>query len=86
MRDLFLGTWQLIPELSMYESGTPPASGIYEITEGDGGIRFRVRWTISRDGMLLAVLQEARGADGQRRRDFQVYRRAGSQDREARAT
>lgn len=147
MRDNLLGTWELIPELSLYEAGTPPASGLYEISEGDGSIRFRARWTMapgeaeretsfggpadgtivalpsaasagpdalqitrvasrtldsaalrggaviacarrvaSRDGVLLAVVPETRGAAGQRRRDFQVYRRAGSKDRDADAT
>jgi len=28
----YLGTWELIPELSLYAAGTPPASGTYTIS------------------------------------------------------
>ena len=31
----FLGTWELVPDLSRYESGPPPKSGIYRIEAAD---------------------------------------------------
>lgn len=140
-RDLFLGDWELIPELSLYQTGDPPASGRYEIRDADGEIRFDLRWTgeadgqehalsfggspdgrrqpiprpegappgtpdgltitrvdartldsqalvgeavvayarrvVSRDGALMAVLQEARPPEGAPLRNTQVYRRVG---------
>ncbi|HEX7242626.1 MAG TPA: hypothetical protein VF263_20215, partial [Longimicrobiaceae bacterium] len=48
--DLFLGTWELVPELSLYEAGPVPASGTYEIESGEGGIRVRIRWTMEAGG------------------------------------
>jgi len=44
--DLFLGTWQLTPELSLYAMGTPPASGLYVIERGTTGLALRVEWTM----------------------------------------
>lgn len=48
--DLYIGSWQLVPELSLYEFGTPPASGRYEIEHTDGGVQVRVRWTMLPNG------------------------------------
>ncbi len=43
--DLYLGVWTLVPELSLYEIGDPPASGVYEIrAASDGRVMFGVRW------------------------------------------
>jgi hypothetical protein len=49
--DLFLGTWQLIPELSLYEFGPLPASCTYEISEHGGRLHVRMQWTMSADGL-----------------------------------
>ena len=36
MSDLFLGSWRLVPEVSLYEFGDPPRSGDYTLAaEGD---------------------------------------------------
>ena len=133
----YIGTWELLPELSLYAAGTPPASGTYEISrEASGALTLRVTWrmpddtsdrstifggpadgspvalptapagadaftlthvnqdtldsaglragetiayarrVVSADGSLLAVLQEVVKPDGQKIRNFQVYRRA----------
>ncbi len=145
--DRYLGTWELVPELSLYEAGAPPASGRYTIAEpAPGVLALRVRWqaepggpahesafggpadgtpqplparpadggaaaaaaaapdaltltrvdahtldsaalargrvvasarrVASRDGALLAVVQEQVDAAGRRTRNFQLYRRA----------
>lgn len=47
--DLFLGTWQLIPELSLYAVGTPPASGLYVIERVATGLALRIEWTMQPD-------------------------------------
>ena len=138
--DPYLGTWVLVPELSLYEAGRPPASGCYTIAEtAPGVLALHVRWQLepggpthetgfggradgsssalpastggsgdgpdaltltrvdartldsaalaqgrvlasarrvaSRDGALLAVVQEQVDAAGRRTRNFQVYRR-----------
>ena len=43
-KDLFLGTWELIPELSIYQKGDRPASGVYEISKAGNFYHFKVRW------------------------------------------
>lgn len=131
--DLYLGTWELVPELSLYEFGPLPASCTYEVIESDAGVRVDMRWSMepggeefrqefggpadgsrrvldeagavsfsltrvdartlesrafrgeeefafarrvaSRDGELLAIVQEGRRPDGTTFRNFQVYRR-----------
>lgn len=138
--DSFLGIWELVPELSLYETGRPPASGRYTISETEPGVlALHVRWQLdpdgpvhetgfggradgspialpapaggpangpdqltltridahtldsaalrqgdvlasarrvaSRDGSLLAVVQEQLDASGRRIRNFQLYRR-----------
>ncbi|HEX7120987.1 MAG TPA: hypothetical protein VF178_01365 [Gemmatimonadaceae bacterium] len=134
--DRYLGTWHLIPELSLYAAGTPPQSGTYSITEASGGtLTLRVVWrmpgdasehatefggradavpipiphepgmpdaftltridagtldsaalrdgeqvayarrAVTEDGSLMAVVQEYLTPNGQRVRNFQVYRR-----------
>src|SRR5690606_38545980 len=43
--DIYLGEWELIPELSLYPSGTPPAAGRYTIARlPDGTLMLCVRW------------------------------------------
>lgn len=42
--DGYLGTWILVPELSLYEEGTPPASGIYRISQHEDVVRVSVDW------------------------------------------
>ena len=142
--DRFLGTWTLLTELSLYETGTPPASGTYTISEPTAGVlTLHVAWrmepegdlrvtsfggpcdgtpqplpmppgvttrsagipdaltltrvdastldsaalvegrvvayarrVVSRDGTLLAVAQDAIGGEGNRARNFHVYRRS----------
>jgi hypothetical protein len=43
----WLGTWELVPELSHYSAGGPPESGLYRIWRDGGLIRFQVDWVAS---------------------------------------
>ena len=45
MADKVLGRWALIPELSIYQQGSAPLSGVYEIARRKEQFEFRVRWT-----------------------------------------
>ena len=45
MPDLFIGSWDLIPELSLYAVGDPPASGTYELRQEGSWIHVLVSWT-----------------------------------------
>lgn len=75
--DLFLGTWMLIPELSLYAMGIPPASGLYVIERVATGLVVRVEWTMQPseptrstgfggpdDGSVQAMPAGAPGPDG----------------------
>jgi hypothetical protein len=130
--DRFLGRWQLVPELCLYEFGSPPASGDYQISRDGRKIQISMAWSMangvsqtaqygavddgswqpvsgpgsetytlsrideftldsaafragasigyarrvaSRDGGLLVVVQDGAREDGQKFRNFQVYRR-----------
>jgi len=42
--DPFVGAWQLQPELSDYESGAPPAEGLYTIRARDDSYLFDIGW------------------------------------------
>ena len=43
--DRYLGAWDLVPELSLYEAGEPPTSGRYTIElREDGRLMLKVRW------------------------------------------
>lgn len=48
--DRYYGTWDLIPELSLYEFGPVPASGTYTIEPAEVGVRIRMSWTLTPDG------------------------------------
>lgn len=127
----FIGLWELLPELSIYQTGTPPVAGTYAISQSEGRITFDIEWqpaggevqtmsfgapadgatedlgggnsmtldvvdkntldstafaqdqkiayarrSVSADGQLLAVMQEAIKAPDKTTRNFQVYRRA----------
>jgi hypothetical protein len=49
--DGFHGSWELVPELSIYELGPVPASGRYEIASvGDAGLEVSIRWTMEAGG------------------------------------
>lgn len=43
--DLYLGTWDLIPELALYEYGPKPAACVYEIQCVEGRVQARLTWT-----------------------------------------
>lgn len=43
-KDGYLGAWILVPELCFYEEGTPPASGIYRISQHEDVVRVAVDW------------------------------------------
>ena len=75
--DLFLGKWELIPELSLYAMGAPPAAGLYVIERVPTGIAVRVEWTMQPgdptrstafggpdDGSVQAMPTGAPGPDG----------------------
>lgn len=53
--DHIVGTWVLIPELSIYEVGAPPASGVYEIARSQDRYDFTVRWTVEVGGAELSA-------------------------------
>ncbi|MFO7169129.1 MAG: hypothetical protein DIU80_013990 [Chloroflexota bacterium] len=53
--DRYVGTWDLVPELSLYEFGPAPASGTYEIEQVEGGVQVRVSWTMQPDGPELST-------------------------------
>ncbi len=45
MADHLLGTWDFVPDLSLYETGSPPTGGRYTITESAPGVpSLHVRW------------------------------------------
>ncbi|PCI75615.1 MAG: hypothetical protein COB20_12515 [SAR86 cluster bacterium] len=41
----YIGHWQLLPELCIYQNGDSPVSGSYVIRSKDGTIEFEVEWT-----------------------------------------
>ena len=41
----YVGTWILIPELCIYQSGEPPLNGIYKIQSDGTEVRFSLTWT-----------------------------------------
>lgn len=46
--DRFLGTWELVPELCLYEGRRRPAEGRYVIAPaGEGALRLTVRWRMA---------------------------------------
>jgi hypothetical protein len=128
----YLGAWALAPELSLYQTGAPPRSGLYRIEPADEGVMISISWetadgvslstsfggpadgrvlqpstagapafslthiddatldsaafqngariayarrAVSKEGDLLATVQEAIAPDGTVTRNFQVYRR-----------
>jgi hypothetical protein len=52
--DKYLGRWALIPELSLYEEGEPPNSGIYELVASGDGIQVSIEW-VAADGSSHAT-------------------------------
>ena len=63
MSDLFLGSWVLVPELSLYDFGSPPLSGVYEISGSGSTLQFRISW-IPGDGGPERSIDYAGPADG----------------------
>ena len=53
----YLGSWELIPELSHYSAGAPPEKGLYVIEKHGDLIRIRVSWV--KDGQDMATEFEA---------------------------
>lgn len=45
--DAYLATWDLIPELSLYAQGQPPAAGEYRLEARDGQIQASIRWRMA---------------------------------------
>lgn len=43
----FLGKWELMPERSTYQQGTPPARGSYTIAQDGEKMTFTMEWTDS---------------------------------------
>lgn len=41
----YSATWELIPELSFYQEGEAPQSGLYEISVHDNVASFSIKWT-----------------------------------------
>lgn len=42
--DLFLGTWDLVPEVSVYDDGVPPEEATYELTQDGAEVRVVMSW------------------------------------------
>lgn len=42
--DDYLGSWELIPELCIYEKGEPPVSGLYRISVSGDSTNFSIQW------------------------------------------
>lgn len=40
----YLGRWELVPELSLYESGEPPRQGTYVLEASSEGISVSIDW------------------------------------------
>jgi hypothetical protein len=64
--DLYLGTWELIPELSLYDFGPLPASCTYEVLQHGREIHVRMRWTLEPGG-TESMMEFAGPPDGSRR-------------------
>ncbi len=47
--DLYLGTWQLVPELSLYAQGEPPAVGVYVLSGEGDRVQAAIRWRMPGD-------------------------------------
>lgn len=63
--DLYLGQWQLVPELSLYQFGPLPAACTYLIQEDARGIRVSMRWQLQSDGPE-STMEFGGPADGSR--------------------
>lgn len=62
----YIGEWQLIPELSLYESGVPPVDGRYIIARaGEDGLAIEVTWRMPGDSEQKSTRFGGR-ADGTR--------------------
>jgi hypothetical protein len=61
MAAAYLGIWHLIPELSQYQTGTPPERGTYRIEETDGVLRFTVDWSMGGQEMSVSYIGHADG-------------------------
>ena len=48
MGDRYLGTWELVPELSLYESGEPPRSGRYALESNGDALAVHIDWVDAR--------------------------------------
>jgi hypothetical protein len=48
-RDLFVGHWELIPELCLYEFGSAPVSGAYRIEKEGTKLRITIEWRMDAD-------------------------------------
>ena len=42
----YAGQWQLLPELSFYETGRAPDRGVYTISVHEGSVAFIIEWTL----------------------------------------
>ncbi len=46
--DAYLAIWDLVPELSLYAQGQPPAAGEYQLSAGtDGQVQVSIRWRMA---------------------------------------
>jgi hypothetical protein len=75
MTDRFLGRWQLVPELSQYELGEPPQSGIYAVESSGGVLSVDIIWVDGKgqagqtsyggpmDGSLIELEAAASGSE-----------------------
>ena len=59
-KSFYLGTWILVPELCLYEEGSPPASGIYRISQVNAEVRVSIAWE-AQDGSKHHIEFQAPG-------------------------
>ena len=52
--DLYLGSWRLVPELCLYQTGEVPKSGTYEISEEGNVVVISIQWQ-SLDGSSHSI-------------------------------
>lgn len=58
----YLGTWELIPELSHYQTGGPPDRGTYRIDDQNGLLRFTIDWATGGKTTSISYVGHADGS------------------------
>lgn len=51
----YVGTWDLVPEVCVYDEGAPPQEATYRIDEGAGRVSIRLSWRPSASAEVLST-------------------------------